>query len=150
MQIAVAKGAKTFERHIDINDDGFQVATYSSLPDQIDTWFKAWKKAKEMIGNSGSERRIPIDREVAYLDSYVRGVYAKHDLIKGQLLNEDDIYLAIPLQKKQISSRELMLGRYGHRLLADCKKDAPITIDELDTPYSDNSDLLRSIYDRGI
>ena len=150
VQIAVAKGAKTFERHIDINDDGFQVATYSSLPDQIDTWFKAWKKAKEMIGNSGSERRIPIDREVAYLDSYVRGVYAKHDLIKGQLLNEDDIYLAIPLQKKQISSRELMLGRYGHRLLADCKKDAPITIDELDTPYSDNSDLLRSIYDRGI
>lgn len=150
VQIAAAKGATTFERHIDIDDDGFKVATYSSLPHQIDTWFKAWKKAKEMIGNSGTERRIPLDREVAYLDSYVRGVYAKRDLGKGQLLTEDDIYLAIPLQKKQISSRELMLGKYGHRLLADCKKDSPITIDELDTPYSENSDLLKSIYGRGL
>ena len=48
MHIAYAKGARTFERHIDINDDGFQVATYSSLPEQIDAWFKAWHKAIEM------------------------------------------------------------------------------------------------------
>jgi len=150
IKMAYAKGARTFERHIDINDDGFQVATYSSLPPQIDTWFKAWKKAKEMCGGSSTERRIPLDREVAYLDSYVRGVYAKHDLQKGQLLSEEDIYLAIPLQKGQISSRELMLGRFGHRLQADCKKDSPITIDELDTPYSESPELLKSIYDRGL
>jgi N-acetylneuraminate synthase len=150
IQIALAKGAKTFERHIDINDDGFQVATYSSLPHQIDTWFKAWKKAKEMIGNSGTERRIPLAREVAYLDSYVRGVYAKRDLQKGQLLSEEDIYLAIPLQKGQISSRELMLGKYGHRLMADCSKDKPITIDELDTPYSESEDMRKTIYNRGL
>jgi N-acetylneuraminate synthase len=150
VQIALAKGAKTFERHIDIDDDGFKVATYSSLPHQIDTWFKAWKKAKEMIGNSGTERRIPIDREIAYLDSYVRGVYAKRDLERNQLLTEDDVYLAIPLQKKQISSRELMLGKFGHRMLSDCKKDMPITIDQLNTPYSDNPDLFKSIYNRGL
>ncbi|AGX87487.1 N-acetylneuraminate synthase family protein [Candidatus Symbiobacter mobilis] len=150
IQIAVAKGARTFERHIDIDDDGFQVAKYSSLPHQIDTWFKAWKKAKEMIGNSGMERRIPLAKEVDYLDSYVRGVYAKRDLVKGQLLTADDVYLAIPLQKKQISSRELMLGKYGHRLLADCKKDAPLTIDELDTPYSESAELCKSICERGL
>lgn len=150
IKIAYAKGARTFERHIDINDDGFEVATYSSLPHQIDTWFKAWKKAKEMCGSSSTERRAPLDREVAYLDSYVRGVYAKHNLKKGQLLSEEDVYLAIPLQKGQISCRELMLGRFGHRLQADCRKDAPLTIDELDTPYSDNPELLKTIYDRGL
>ena len=150
IQIATAKGATTFERHIDINDDGFQVATYSSLPHQIDTWFKAWKKAKEMIGNVGTDRRIPLDRETAYLDSYVRGIYAKRDLQKGQLLSEEDIYLAIPLQKGQISSRELMLGKYGHRLMADCSKDKPITIDELDTPYSESEELRKIIYNRGL
>jgi N-acetylneuraminate synthase len=150
IKMAFAKGARTFERHVDINDDGFQVATYSSLPHQIDTWFKAWKKAKEMCGGSSTERRTPLDREIAYLDSYVRGVYAKHDLKKGQLLTEEDIYLAIPLQKGQISSRELMLGKFGHRLQADCKQDAPLTIDELDTPYSENPELLKSIYDRGL
>lgn len=150
VMIAYGKGVRTFERHIDINDDGFQVAKYSSLPHQIDTWFKAWHKAREMCGTAGTQRRIPLAREIAYLDSYVRGVYAKRDLSQGQLLTEDDVYLAIPLQKGQISSRELMLGRFGHRLLADCKKDTPLTIDVLDTPYANNPVLKQAIYDRGL
>lgn len=150
VQIAYGKGARTFERHVDINDDGFQVAPYSSLPHQTDTWFKAWHKAREMCGNSANQRRVFLAREIAYLDSYVRGVYAKRDLVKDQLLTEDDIYLAIPLQKGQISSRELMLGRYGHRLQTDCKKDQPLTIDILDTPYSDSPQMKESIYNRGL
>lgn len=150
MHIAYAKGARTFERHIDINDDGFQVATYSSLPEQIDTWFKAWHKAIEMCGTSSSRRRNMLDREIAYLDSYVRGVYAKNDLIAGQILTEDDCYLAIPLQKGQISSRELMLGKFGHKLLNSCAKDQPITVDILDTPYSSDPALLRVFKERGL
>jgi N-acetylneuraminate synthase len=150
IQMAYAKGARTFERHIDINDDGFEVATYSSLPYQIDTWFKAWHKAVEMCGTSSSQRRNFLPRETAYLDSYVRGVYAKHDLEAGQVLTEKDCYLAIPLQKGQVSSRELMLGKYGHKILSACKKDSPITVDILDTPYSGDANLLKSFKDRGI
>lgn len=150
IQIAYAKGCRTFERHIDINDDGFEVAKYSSLPQQIDTWLKSWKKAREMIGNSADDRRIPIEKEIKYLDSYIRGVYAKNNLSKGQLLNDDDVYLAIPLRKGQISSRELMLGRYGHRLINDCPKDTPISIDDLETPYSDNPEMLKTFHERGI
>jgi N-acetylneuraminate synthase len=150
IQMAYAKGARTFERHIDINDDGFEVATYSSLPNQIDTWFKAWHKAVEMCGTSSSQRRNFLPRETAYLDSYVRGVYAKRDLKVGQTLTEDDCYLAIPLQKGQVSSRELMLGKYGHQLLSACPKDAPITVDILDTPYSGNPSLMKSFKDRGL
>jgi N-acetylneuraminate synthase len=150
MHIAYAKGARTFERHVDINDDGFQVATYSSLPNQIDTWFKAWHKAVEMCGTSSNKRRNFLDKEIAYLDSYVRGVYAKRDLVAGQILTEDDCYLAIPLQKGQVSSRELMLGKFGHKLLNPCVKDSPITVDILDTPYSDDIELLKSFKERGI
>lgn len=150
MHIAYAKGARTFERHIDINDDGFEVAKYSSLPHQIDTWLKAWHKSREMCGTSGEQRRNFIDREIQYLDSYVRGVYAKRDLVAGQTLGEDDYYMAIPLQKGQLSSRELMLGKFGHKLLTACKKDQPITVQILDTPYSKNPDLLESFLKRGI
>lgn len=150
IMIAYAMGARTFERHIDIEEDGKPVAKYSSLPAQIDTWFRAFQKVREMTGNSDSHRKMPLKKETDYLDTYVRGVYAKTDLKAGQQLLEEDIYMAIPLQKGQISSRELMLGRYGHRMILDCKKDQAITIDMLDTPYTDSPELKKTIYDRGL
>jgi sialic acid synthase SpsE len=148
--IAYAKGARTFERHIDIESPGVEVAKYSSLPNQIDTWFKAFHQAKLFSGTSGHDRRIPLPKETAYLDTYIRGVYAAHDLVAGQKLTETDLYLAIPLQKGQISTRELMLGKFGHTVVNACKKDGPVTIDMLDTPYSKNGDLRDLIYRRGL
>jgi sialic acid synthase SpsE len=150
IMIAYGKGARTFERHIDHNDDGFEVSTYSSLPHQVDTWFKAWQKAKEMCGGSSDHRRNFLAREVEYLDSYVRGVYAKRDLTPGQVLTEDDVYLAIPLRKGQVSSRELMLGKFGHRMLNGCIKDQPISIESLDTPYAKDPIMLEQYSKRGI
>lgn len=148
--IAYGKGARTFERHIDINTDGFKVAQYSSLPEQLDTWFKAFHKAVEFCGTARTGRKIPLHKETAYLDSYIRGVYAAHDLIEGQLLTEEDIYMAIPLQKGQISCRELMLGKFGHRITKACAKDAAVTIDAIDSPYSENEQLRQTIYERGL
>ena len=85
MLIAYAKGARTFERHVDIEGDGRTVSPYCSRPDQIDTWFKSYQKA-------GSVRRTrhaqapAAAKEIAYLDSLVRGVYAKRDLPEGHIL----------------------------------------------------------------
>jgi N-acetylneuraminate synthase len=148
--IAYGKGVRLFERHIDIKTEGFTISPYSSLPEQIDIWFKAFHKAVEMCGTADDHRKQPLPKEVDYLDSYVRGVYARSDLVEGQILTEEDIYLAIPLRKGQISTRELMLGRYGHKLIKGCKKDEPITIDMIDTPYSQNEELRKQIYSRGL
>jgi len=150
IMIAYGKGARTFERHIDHNDDGFEVSKYSSLPHQIDIWFKHWHKAREMCGSSASSRRNFLDREIEYLDSYVRGVYAKRNLKTGQSLTEEDVYLAIPLQKGQASSRELMLGKYGHKMLKDVAKDEPILMDALDTPYAHDPEMLKPFSNRGL
>jgi N-acetylneuraminate synthase len=54
MQIAYAKGARTFERHIDIDDEGMPVSPYCSLPAQIDLWFRAYNRAR--IASSPSTR----------------------------------------------------------------------------------------------
>ena len=150
VMMAHAKGVRTFERHVDINDDGFKVATYSSLPHQIDTWFKAWNKAREMCGGSSDFRRNFLAREIEYLDSYVRGVYAKRNLVAGQTLTEDDVYLAIPLRKGQASSRELMLGKFGHKLLKDCPLDQAIDVEALDTPYANDPAMLEQYRKRGL
>jgi sialic acid synthase SpsE len=151
MMIAYAKGARTFERHIDIDADGIPVSPYCSLPENIDTWFKAFKKAKEMCGCGSTERRFVPKKETEYLDGLVRGVYAKRNLPTGYVVNHDnmwdDFYLAIPLQKGQLSCREMM---NGERLVRDVAADAPLFVDALDSPYARVSSLREQIYSRGL
>lgn len=151
VMMAYAKGARTFERHIDIEMDGVPVSPYCTLPEQADEWFKAFNKAKEMCGHCGSSKRIPPEKEITYLDALVRGVYAKRDLPEGYVIKHEkineDIYMAVPLQKGQISCRELMSGEV---LVKPIAKDAPILIDDIDSPYANNEKLKKLIYERGL
>jgi len=145
--IAYAKGARTFERHVDIEADGIAVSPYCSLPEQVDAWFKAYTKAKEMCGAPGTQKRNPPVKEIKYLDALVRGVYARQDLPAGHAISDEDVYLAIPLLKGQISCRELMRGEV---LLNAVAADQPITIDAIDSPYAHSADLKQKIMDRGL
>ena len=147
IMIAYAKGARTFERHIDINDGDFTVSKYCSLPEQVDNWFKAWRKAVEMCGAPGTRKRIPQQREIEYLDTLVRGVYARRGLPAGHALSDDDVYLAVPLLKGQISCRELM---HGEVLLHPVAAEQPIMIDAIDSPYAASDHLKSLIYKRGL
>ena len=147
VMMAYAKGARTFERHVDIDADGIPVSPYCSRPEQVDTWFKAFKKAQEMCGAPGTAKRIPPEKEVRYLDALVRGVYARRDLKAGEALTTENVYLAIPLQHGQISSRELVNDEV---ILIDIPADAPIPFAALDSPYAAESELSRTINDRGI
>jgi N-acetylneuraminate synthase len=147
MLMAYAKGARTFERHIDIQTEGVTVSPYCSLPEQVDTWFKAFHRAKRMCGAPGTQKRLPPQKEISYLDSLVRGVYAKHDLPVGHVLEDSDVYLAVPLQQGQISCRELMRGEVIRKALA---KDQAIMIDSIDSPYANIPSLTELIYHRGL
>ncbi len=111
MHMAYAKGARTFERHIDIDYQGVQVSKYCSLPEQIDEWFAAYNKAREM---SGAPKDMFVDiseKEKNYIKSVVRGMYAKKDLPKGYVIKREnidkDFFFAIPLNEGQVSSREV-------------------------------------------
>ena len=81
----------------------------------------------------------------------MRGIYAKRDLPAGYKLSQkkldEDVYLAIPLQKGQISCREIMSGEI---LLKAVKQDKPVMIDDIDSPYAANAALKKIIYERGI
>jgi N-acetylneuraminate synthase len=146
--IAYAKGARTFERHIDIDGDDVTVSPYCSRPEDVDRWFKAFNKAKEMCGPPGTEKRIPPEKEIRYLDALVRGVYARRDLPVGHVINaDDDVYLAIPLQKGQISCRELVAGEV---LVKVCGKDDALTLEHFDNPYSRSDTLRALIASRGV
>ena len=147
MMIAYAKGARTFERHIDIKTDDKPFAPYCSSPENIAEWFQAHKKAKEMCGAPGLDKAPVTEKEKLYLDALVRGVYARENLQAGHVLSRDDYYMAIPLQKGQLSCRELLNDM---TLLVDCPQNAALLVDMLDSPYRRFDNLKESIYKRGL
>lgn len=151
MLISYAKGARTWERHIDIDYEGVPVSPYCSLPYQCDAWFKAFQKAREMCGGKSDSRRVISRKETEYLDALVRGAYAKRDIEPGYVFTKEsferDFYLAIPLRKGQLSCREVM---NGERLTGHLRANEPLTIDHIDGPYSEHEGLRRLIASRGL
>lgn len=150
MLISYGKGARTWERHIDIDYEGVPVSNYCTLPEQADIWFKAFHKAVEMCGGASDSRRVISKKEVEYLDALVRGAYAKRDLDVGYVLDSStfakDFYLAIPLLKGQLSCREVM---NGETLTKPIKANEALTINHVDGPYATNEKLKCLIMNRG-
>jgi N-acetylneuraminate synthase len=147
IMIAYAKGARTFERHIDIDDDDVQVSPYCALPVDIDAWFKGYARAVAMCGNCCKENaRIIPEVETEYLDALVRGAYAAVDLPIGHTIETNkDAYFAIPLHKGQLSCRESLNGK---KILKEIKKDEPIQVSAVEMGFSD--DTITMINQRGL
>lgn len=146
MIMAYAKGARTFERHIDIENSEKGVSPYCSLPEDFDRWVKAYKKAVAMNGTAIACRRdIPI-KETKYLDALVRGVYAKRDLPLGKKLTLDDVYFAIPVQKGQLSCREF---KGGEITSVNISADKALTVENVQADYLTKEDIFM-IQNRGL
>lgn len=151
MFISYAKGARTWERHVDIDYQGVPVSPYCSLPEQVDTWFKAFRDAEKMCGDSSTKRRVLPKEEIEYLNALVRGVYARRDIPAGYVFEKDsfekNFYMAIPLLKGQLSAREVLNGEV---LMRDLRADAPLTISDINGPYSESPGLRMQIEERGL
>jgi sialic acid synthase SpsE len=136
MIISYAKGARTWERHIDLpyGKDDFQekISPYCSAPKQIEMWFKAYNKVVLMCGNTSSNRRIIDEEEAEYLFSCYRGLYLSKDLLKGTVITKDYVYSAVPYQKNigQITSREFVNADFI--LKRDIKAHEPLTKDDIE------------------
>ena len=155
MLISYAKGARTWERHIDLDYEGEawegkNVSPYCSKPEDINAWFEAYNKAKEMCGGISNSKRVITTKETEYLDELVRGIYAKTEIKSGTVINSNNFseyfYLAIPLQKGQISCREII---NGISITKDIIKDKALTVNDIDGPYNSNIELKKMITERG-
>ena len=151
MFMSYAKGARTWERHIDIDWEDMPVSPYCSLPHQIDTWFAAYAKAREMCGGPAEYRRATPMQEVEYLNALLRGVYARRDLPAGHRVTpenfEQDFYLAVPLRRGQLSCREHLDGLV---LRHDVKSDGALTLETVDESAAGTEDHKRMIMGRGL
>ncbi len=151
MFIAYGKGVRTFERHVDIDCGGISVSKYCSTPEQVNIWFKAFNKAREMCGGNPTVKRTISDKENRYINELIRGIYAKRDLPDNYIIKPEtvweDLYMAVPLNKRQISCREAV---DNIRILKAVKKDDQIIIDNVDASYSFNPKIKEMIYNRGL
>lgn len=133
VQITYAKGARTWERHIDIEDaEGTPVSKYCSLPHQVREWFASFNKAKEMSGGGPTQARLISDKEKDYVQSVSRGAYALKDLPEGTVISKENVGIefefVIPLQSNQLSSRDLDEDLV---LQTTIKKGEAITFDKM-------------------
>jgi N-acetylneuraminate synthase len=130
MYISYAKGARTWERHIDIpypeGHEQKEISKYCSQPHEIDVWLSAFKKAKLMCGNKTQERRSIDEKEKKYLLALQRGLYLKRDLPKGHVITSSDLYSAVPYlgSEDHINSREYVNNLYICR--ENIKKDTAL------------------------
>ena len=102
VQIAVAKGARMFERHVGVATETISLNAYSSNPEQVDAWVNAYKKARVLCGVN--VRPPSSATEVEAIDGLKRGIYAKKALKKGTVLTSDQVYFAMPCEDGQLSS----------------------------------------------
>jgi len=108
VQIAYAKGARLFERHVGMETEKHALNAYSSRPEQIARWIEAYKQA---VAACGGEHRIPASPdEIASLRSLMRGVFARAQIKKGDKLNRDKVYFAMPLHDRQLPSGDWFDG----------------------------------------
>ncbi len=105
IKMAIAKGATIFEKHVAVPTDKYGVNKYSATPEQVDAWLEAALYAKKVCGEGLS--RLPNNaQEAASLRSLRRGVFAKHDLKKGEVLTSDNVFFAFPPQEGQFTAND--------------------------------------------
>jgi N-acetylneuraminate synthase len=142
VQMAVAYGARLFERHIGVASDSVKLNAYSATPEQTDQWLDAWKNAQALAGSY--DRLKALAEEADALTSLQRGVFASRPLKAGDLLERDDVFFAMPFEPGQLDS-----GRFrgGIILTKDLEQNAPLLEDELILPEpSDGQRLKRYVH----
>ncbi len=102
---------------------------------------------KEMCGASGGLWRVPPKKEIYYINEHVRGLFARKDLVKGEPINLDTCYMAVPVHKGQLSCREVLSG--GTLKKAICQDEA-IMHENVDAEYLSSNKVRDEIDRRGM
>ena len=130
VQVAYAKGARIFERHVGMEAEGIALNSYSSRPEQVDRWLEGFAKAKALCG-SGNERPQSPPEEQEALMSLRRGMFARQDLPAGTKVDRDDVFFAMPWSSGQLFSGQWRPGIVLRNAVA---MNAPLLEAEVEIP----------------
>jgi len=106
VQIAAAKGAALFEKHVAVPTDKYAINAYSATPAQARAWVQAALKAWEMGGVVDQPKPIP-EKEKADLRALYRGVWAKKPIQVGEALTAENTFYAMPNVEDQLIGQDM-------------------------------------------
>ena len=102
IKLAVAKGATIFEKHVGIETEHYPLNAYSAMPVEVAQWVRSGISAYAMCGVTG-ERHVSSEKELADIRQFQRGLYAFHDLEKGERAHAGNTFCAWPNQPDNFS-----------------------------------------------
>ena len=121
IKIAYAKGARMFERHIGLETEKYKLNAYSCNPDQFLNWIESYKYVIDACG-SFQKPKISDDEKLG-IESLIRGVYAKKNILKGEELSRENTFFAMPYNSLQIKSGDFQKNIFTKETV---KKNEPI------------------------
>lgn len=103
LPLAIAMGASVFEKHVGFPTKEYPLNNYSSSPQQVEKWLNT---AMDTYERCGKEKNIfsKNNNEINNLQSLQRGIFLKKSKKIGESINKEDIYLAFPPQKNQLTA----------------------------------------------
>lgn len=118
--MAISKGAQIMERHVGLPTDTIKLNAYSMNPEQADKWVEAIVRARNICTMKKPGDKYVSQEEIDSLRSLMRGVFVKHGVRKGEVLNREDVYFAMPCSEGQLTSGAF---KEGLEVSRDYEKD---------------------------
>lgn len=103
--IAMAKGARIFEKHVGIESDELGgLNAYSADMHLTKHWINSYQIAKRMCGDKTRPESSPVEQQS--LNDLKRGVYLVYSVGSDTVLTRDMVYFAMPCHEGQLTSGE--------------------------------------------
>lgn len=106
VQLAVAKGAVIFEKHVGVPTKESGLNAYSANPEEVRAWLTAAEEAYAMCGLADQHRPVTA-KEKADLQSLRRGAFARAAIKKGEKIEMEKIFFAIPSTEGQVMANDM-------------------------------------------
>lgn len=105
IQLAIAKGARVFEKHVGLGTVENPLNAYSANTHQITQWLSAARRAFTICGEIGT-RHLNNTSESLSLRSLRRGVFLRKAIKADETIHNKDVYFSFPAVTNQITTDE--------------------------------------------
>jgi N-acetylneuraminate synthase len=141
VMIALAKGARVFEKHVGLPTASYAINQYSATPEQVRTWLAHAQRTLALCGDT--ERYTPSETERAGIHSLRRGIFAARDIPTGEQLERGDIVFGFPTTDGQLTANDW--SKYiRYKVKTTLCSGAPILREQVDGA-NQRADILKAV-----